>query len=377
LQQPRLRCLARRAQHRSPAIAAMWALLNSNSSSWNPVERLIFPAPVPSYEIDSYPGELLLIPKGDGSKVPCLFLPFRHARFLVLYFHANAEDLGSCYSFCKTMRDLFQVHVLAVEYPGYGICPGKPDEAGIMENAKAAMKFATDTIHWPCEDIKLFGRSLGTGPCVQLAAAHDVAGVILVSPFTSIKSLFRAQVGALADIVEDRFPSSDLVPAIVSPTLIIHGQQDNLIPLSHGKALYDLLNTRKMLVCPATMGHNHSLLKDIGVLVLPMTQFFSLPDYSFDDLEIPEWCFPENARRKASEDTESSPPSPGRVRVTAGSAAPSPTLGTPRLFASCFPPNGAMTLDGSRPACRSGPGLGISALSADSDKAGAIVVDSN
>jgi len=298
---------------------------------------------VPSYDISSYPGELLLIPKADGSKVPCLFLPFRHARFLVLYFHANAEDLGSCYSFCKTMRDLFQVHVLAVEYPGYGICQGKPDEAGIMENARAAMTFATETISWPCEDIKLFGRSLGTGPCVQLAASYDVAGVILVSPFTSIKSLFRAQVGTFADMVVDRFPSSELVPSIRSPTLIIHGQQDNLIPLSHGKALYDLLNTRKMLVCPATMGHNHSLLKDIGVLVLPMTQFFSLPDYSFDDVEVPPWCFPEHAETEGGQAETgirvSASPLSGRKPVGGCSGETCVTgLGTPRLFASCLSP---------------------------------------
>jgi len=164
----------------------MWVILNSKSSSWNPVERLIFPAPIASYHLSSYPDELILIPRADGEKVPCLFLPFRHARFLVIYFHANAEDLGLCYSFCKIMRDLFQVHVLAVEYPGYGICHGSTDEEGIMANAVAAMRFATEDLHWPCDGIKLFGRSLGTGPTVALATQYDIAGVILVSPFTSI-----------------------------------------------------------------------------------------------------------------------------------------------------------------------------------------------
>lgn len=270
----------------------MWVVLNSRSTSWNPVERLIFPAPQPSYDLSSYPQELLLIPRDDGEKVPCTFLPFRHARFLIMYFHANAEDLGVCYPFCKIMRDLFQVHVLTVEYPGYGVCAGKTDEAGIMANAEAAMRFVTEDLHWPCDGIKLFGRSLGTGPAVALAAKYNVAGLVLVSPFTSIRSLFRAQVGSLADMVEDRFQNAESIRKVTSPTLIIHGQKDTLIPIDHGKVLYDTLRSRKMMVCPATMGHNTSLLKNIGTLVLPMTQFFSLPDYTFEDIEVPAWAYP-------------------------------------------------------------------------------------
>merc|ERR1719253_1668247 len=47
-----------------------------------------------------------------------------------------------------------------------------------------------------------------------------------------------------------------------------------------------------MMVCPADMAHNTSLLNSIGTFVLPMTQFFSLPDYTFEDIEVPEWVFP-------------------------------------------------------------------------------------
>mmetsp|Transcript_11674 Transcript_11674/g.33031 ORF Transcript_11674/g.33031 Transcript_11674/m.33031 type:complete len:402 (+) Transcript_11674:76-1281(+) len=283
----------------------MWAVLRSKSTSWNPVERLLFPAPEASYNISSFPNELIFIPRVDGEKVPCVFLPFKHARFLILYFHANAEDLGLCYHFLKIMRDQFQVHMLAVEYPGYGLCPGKTDEAGIMVNARAAMYFATETLGWPCDGIKLFGRSLGTGPTMALATLYDVAGVILVSPFTSIRSLFRTQIGSLADIVADRFRNYEVASRINSATLIIHGQQDTLIPLEHGKTIYDLLVARKMMVCPAAMGHNTSLLKSIGTFVLPMTQFFSLPDYTFEDIEVPDWVFPDRHARIGSMSADS------------------------------------------------------------------------
>jgi pimeloyl-ACP methyl ester carboxylesterase len=272
----------------------MCAVLNSTSDRWNIVERLCFPAPKPSYDIRSYPDELILVPREDGIKIPCLFLPFKHARFLIIYFHGNAEDLGLCYNFCTIVRDLFQVHLLAVEYPGYGICDGPCSEQGIMANALAAMRFAIETLKWPQDGIKLLGRSLGTGPTCALAAKFEVAGVILVTPFLSIKEIFRSQVGSMADFITERFPNHELAPNIESPTLIIHGQQDTLIPLAHGKQIYDSIPAKKMMVCPALMGHNTSLLANVGTFVLPMTQFFSLPDYTFEDIEVPEWAFPDS-----------------------------------------------------------------------------------
>jgi len=270
----------------------MWLVLNSHSTSWNLVERLIFPAPKPSYTLESFPEELILIPHEDGRRVPCLFLPFQHARFVFIYFHANAEDLGLSYSFCKMLRDLFQVHVLAVEYPGYGICPGTCDEAGIMDHASAVMTFVLETLKWPKDGIKLFGRSLGTGPVVQLASKTEVAGVILVSPFTSIRELFRSQIGRLADFVEDRFPNLELTPKIKSPTLIIHGLQDALVSPDHARSIYASVNCKRMLVTPHNMGHNTSLLKDAASFIMPMTHFFSLPDYTFEELQMPSWVYP-------------------------------------------------------------------------------------
>lgn len=286
----------------------MWAVVNSKSSSWNLVERLVFPAPKSSYNIKSFPEELILIPRADGEKIPCLFLPFKHARFLFIYFHANAEDLGLCYTFCTIIRDLFQVHVLAVEYPGYGICPGHCTEEGMMANATAAVRFAMDTLRWPLDGIKLFGRSIGTGPAVAMAAQYEFAGLILVTPFLSIQRIFRAQVGAFANLIADRFDNLELASKIESPTLIIHGQQDTLIPLAHSKLIYDTLPAKKMMVCPAMMGHNTSLLANVATFVLPMTQFFSLPDYTFEDIEVPRWVFPDlkaESAKKVEQDDNS------------------------------------------------------------------------
>lgn len=270
----------------------------------NLVSRILFPAPRPTYTVDSFPRDLVWVPQvraarpddkepppaGEGS-VPCLLLTYPSARFLIIFFHSNAEDLGRCHGFCCFLREQFQVHVLAVEYPGYGVCPGIPTGESVMGNAMAAFRFATETLAWPLESIKVFGRSIGTGPAIGLASLFRIAGLILVTPFLSVRDLFRDRVGPFASLVEERFDSKSLVSKIVAPTMIIHGQRDELISCRHGESLYELLRARKLLISPPEMEHNTNLLTDLQYFVLPMFQFFALPDYAFQDMMVPAWAY--------------------------------------------------------------------------------------
>mmetsp|Transcript_8530 Transcript_8530/g.15238 ORF Transcript_8530/g.15238 Transcript_8530/m.15238 type:complete len:447 (-) Transcript_8530:192-1532(-) len=288
-----------------PAVAD--TIQGGRNWTFNVVERLCYPSPESTYTRQSFPSELIEIPKEDGTKVPCLYLPFQHARFVVLYFHANGEDLGSSYPFCQGMREQLQVNVLAIEYPGYGICPGYCSEAGILANASLAMEFVLNAVQWPLDGIKLLGRSLGTGPAIAMAAKYPVAGVILITPFLSIREVFRPRVGKLADLLEDRFQNGDIVHKIRTPTLIIHGTQDRLVPKSHSIEIYERLLCRKMLVCPEDKDHNFCLLKELSTFILPMVQFFSLPDYVFEDFVIPDWAWSDAAAREAAVEARQHP----------------------------------------------------------------------
>jgi len=274
------------------------------------VSRILFPAPPPSYDVDSFPQELIWVPKAaverpeDASVcppiedcVPCLLLTYPSARFFILFFHSNAEDLGRCHGFCCYIRDQFQVHVLAVEYPGYGICPGVACGESVMENAVAGMNFVKDTLEWPMDSIKVLGRSIGTGPAIGLAATYSLAGLILVTPFLSVQELFRDRVGPFASLVEEWFPNAECAHKITCPTMIIHGQRDELIACRHGESIYELLRPRKLLISPPDMEHNTNLLTNLQFFVLPMFQFFALPDYAFQDLKVPAWA--SDKRRSA------------------------------------------------------------------------------
>lgn len=225
--------------------------------------------------------------------MPCLFLTYPSARYTVLYLHGNADDLGRCRSFCGALREQFQVHVMAVEYPGYGICPGTYcSEQMVTENAVAALRFIRETLGQSFDSILVFGRSIGCGPALSLAVHYPVGGLILVAPMSSFLSLSRDYTGSLGPMVlTERFPNRERICHVRSSVMIIHGGKDSVIHSRHGKELFKLCKARKLLVMPPEMGHNDDLFADLNVLVVPMLRFFPLPDYSFEELKVPAWAF--------------------------------------------------------------------------------------
>jgi hypothetical protein len=185
------------------------------------------------------------------------------------------------------------VHVLAVEYPGYGICPGSHcDERGATENASIAFRFANEVLRWPVKQIILLGRSVGTGPAIALALENLVGGLVLVSPFLSVREACRERLGPVADLIAERFPNKERMPFIRCPCLVIHGLSDKMVPSRHGEELYRLCTTRKRLETPS-LDHNASLLQCREHFVLPLVDFFQLPRVGRGggpELQVPSWA---------------------------------------------------------------------------------------
>jgi len=264
------------------------------------VSSLLFQAPPSSYSYNSFPNELLWIPFSTRSKthtpsgyIPAVLLPRSCARFLFIYFHTNGDDIGLAYSFGNRLRERLEVHVLLVEYPGYGICPGSCSEENIIAMALAAFRFVIDVLRWPEEDIIIMGRSLGAAVAVQVARiASACHGLVLVAPFLSLRDVARVHVGLLASMfLRDMFCNQRHICEVSVPTLIIHGRLDDVVPCSQGVALHELCKARKKFVSPTNMRHNSDLLADASFFINPMLRFFSLPDYAFVKLEVPLACF--------------------------------------------------------------------------------------
>mmetsp|Transcript_81362 Transcript_81362/g.225277 ORF Transcript_81362/g.225277 Transcript_81362/m.225277 type:complete len:487 (+) Transcript_81362:111-1571(+) len=265
------------------------------------ISALLFPVPPVSYTMHSFPSELLWIPSEmdydackPGDCIPAVFLQCPNARYLILYLHSNGEDIGLCYPFGCGLRLVLEVHVLLVEYPGYGLCPGESSEETLSKAADAAFRFVCEVLRWPAQDVIVMGRSLGAALATRLARKHQCHGLILVAPFLSLIDAVGQYVGAtLAKaFVGNIFCNREHMAGVEVPTMVVHGQRDRLVPCDQGRLLFDLCpHERKLLVTPEEMGHNCDLLGNPEFLIRPMLRFFSLPDYNFDELVVPPEAF--------------------------------------------------------------------------------------
>ena len=76
----------------------------------------------------------------DYDYIPCLYLPslLSRSKQIILFFHANGEDLGTSYALSDYIRTALDISLLAIEYPGYGVYvdQGGPSEEKILRDAE-------------------------------------------------------------------------------------------------------------------------------------------------------------------------------------------------------------------------------------------------
>jgi len=286
-------------------------------------DRLVFPAPKPSYSKDSFKNHLCWIPwnralspdRVDDEQmaegIPCMWLPAERAAGVILFFHGNAEDLGLSHAFVQHMRDQFKMNVLAVEYPGYGLLKSiASSEKAVQEVVLTVFRFVVDELRVAYEQIFLFGRSIGSGPATYLASTFPVGGLILVAAFASINEVIRSLAGSIiARAFVERFPNISLIGNVSCPTLFIHGEKDSLVPPEQSVALFKQCRARKLLITPPGLEHNTNLWSDASFLAVPAINFFGLPGYQQESpVTMPGHVFEDgrrqflirqNSRRKA------------------------------------------------------------------------------
>jgi hypothetical protein len=215
-------------------------------------ERMLFyPRPGPQ----SLPGaESLFIDAADGTRLHAWHVKGEPGAPLVLYFGGNAEQVS--WMAAEARQHAPGTAWLLVDYRGYGSSAGSPSEKGFVEDA--LLWHAEARTRFRPSRMFLFGRSLGSGVAVQLAAARPVDGLILVAPFDSM-----VEVGAhhypflpVRWLLKHRFESIRHAPAIAAPLLCLVAGRDEVIPVVHSRRLYDAWRGPKRWVELPGAGHN-------------------------------------------------------------------------------------------------------------------------
>ncbi|MGH7497275.1 MAG: alpha/beta hydrolase [Gemmatimonadales bacterium] len=133
------------------------------------------------------------------------------------------------------------LNVLTFDYRGYGESGGTPSERGLYADAEAAYRYLRERRNIPPERIILFGHSLGSAVAVDLAAHVPAAGLIVEGALSSV--IDRAQEiypwAPLWLLPFSRYAALDKIGGVAGPKLFLHAVADNVIPLAHGRRLYD------------------------------------------------------------------------------------------------------------------------------------------
>ena len=206
-------------------------------------QRILVYAPDPT-RVDPAAGGLVaarevVLRTPDGVELIAWYGAAQPGQPTLLYFHGNAGNLlsraGRMGEYMAKGRGM-----LMLGYRGYGGSGGKPTEANNVADAGLAYRWLLEK-GIQASDIIVYGESLGSGVGVQLAQKQPVGGIILDAPYTSI-----ADVGAriypflpVRSFILDRYDSLSRIAQINAPLLIVHGDQDDLIPIEMGRQLYD------------------------------------------------------------------------------------------------------------------------------------------
>jgi len=164
----------------------------------------------------------------------------------VIFGHGNAELIDFCPEELKVFTRI-GIGVFLIEYPGYGRSEGSPSQKSISHAFNAGYDYLVSRKDVDPNRIILFGRSLGGGAVCALASNKPSCALILQSTFTSVTA-FASRFLAPGFLVRDPFDNLSVVSTYTGPVLIMHGKKDDIIPFSHGKALYDKCLKGKFIV---------------------------------------------------------------------------------------------------------------------------------
>lgn len=189
---------------------------------------------------------------------------------VLLYFHGNGEIASDYVGLHRYYQEFADLSLLVVDYRGYGWSTGRPLTTRMLPDAKVVLDrlpkiLAAADVK---EDVPLFvkGRSLGSAVAIYLGlvAPEKFKGMIIESGYADAPSLFRRLGIAIPDDVksDDTLPigNGEKIKRIHLPLLVIHGSDDNLIPVGHGETLHNNSPVEdKELIVITGAGHNNLL----------------------------------------------------------------------------------------------------------------------
>ena len=163
----------------------------------------------------------------------------------ILFLHGNAGSLENRIHKINHFEDM-NINFLLLSWRGFSGNKGKPTEKGLYQDARSAVKWLVKqgVIE---ENIIIYGESLGTGITTEIAQNKNFAGIILETPFTSMVAAGKSKypIFPIKLLLKDKYESDKKIKNIKSPVLIMHGEEDQIVPFWMGEKMFQMANEPK------------------------------------------------------------------------------------------------------------------------------------
>jgi len=177
----------------------------------------------------------------DGTKLHGWYVAAEKPTAVILYCHGNAGNITHRGDILRTLRDRVGASVFIFDYRGYGRSEGRPNEPGILKDARAARSKLAELAACEESDIVLMGRSLGGGVAVDLAASDGARGLVLESTFSNLPDVAAHHYPFLPVriLMRTRMDSIAKIEKYKGPYLQSHGNADRIVPFEYGQKLFE------------------------------------------------------------------------------------------------------------------------------------------
>lgn len=187
-------------------------------------EFLYRPPPSFNYERNE---DFQFISSEDGTKIHVFWAADSEATRTVLYFCGSSEDLPAAMPLLRSYQ-LRGFNVASFEYRGFGYSEGKPNQAALFEDGAAVYDFIAKEVGGDESSIILHGHSVGGAVAMEIATRIKPGGIILESSFTSAYNVLLGMDWIPGDLYRNKAKAEN----IACPVLLIHGEDDAVVPLS-------------------------------------------------------------------------------------------------------------------------------------------------
>lgn len=201
------------------------------------------------------------IQTSDGLALQGWFIPGKvetGSNVTWLWFHGNGGNLGHRIGELALAHHRTEANIFIFDYRGYGESEGAPSEKGTYLDSRAVMEYLSSWSDVDPGRIVYLGHSLGAAVAVELALTQPPMAMVLVSPFASVRDMANLTLPfpPIGWLVRNHYDSISRIQQLDVPVLVLHGDQDETVPISQGRKLYEAANQPKRFQVLEGAAHN-------------------------------------------------------------------------------------------------------------------------